>query len=133
MRSPRNSRRSIQRPEQEMQKAVARYLYTLENLTNRFTFFHPANGGKRTKAEAGIFKSMGVRAGVPDLVILFNLEISNPVFVELKAKGGSLNANQRSFHKKLEGLFYGVYTVTAQSPSHAVEQVEAILKERGVL
>lgn len=33
-------------------------------------FFHPANGGRRGRAEAGRFKAQGVVAGIPDLVAI---------------------------------------------------------------
>jgi hypothetical protein len=32
-------------------------------------YFHCPNGGKRSKAEGGIFKALGVRAGMPDLIV----------------------------------------------------------------
>lgn len=66
-------KKSIKRPEQIIQIGVAKELYRLEAACNQedFFFFHPANGGKRTLAEAGIFQAMGVRAGVSDLFIMF--------------------------------------------------------------
>ena len=47
--------------------------------------FHVPNGGKRGKAEAGIFKAMGVRRGVSDLVSLFPAGQFHGLIVEMKA------------------------------------------------
>ena len=60
-------------------------------------FFHPANGGYRSKAEAGIFKAMGVTPGVSDLFILRRSFPYCGLFVELKAKGGKLTEYQIAF------------------------------------
>ncbi|MEY4932682.1 MAG: hypothetical protein RLZZ403_1002 [Pseudomonadota bacterium] len=46
--------------------------------------FHVPNGGKRSRAEAGIFKGLGVLAGVPDLIILWPGVCAG---LELKAPG----------------------------------------------
>ena len=61
--------RSISPPrmtEEAVQRAVAAHLHALGRLD--LVWFHPANGGARNKAEAGRFRAMGVRAGVPDLM-----------------------------------------------------------------
>ncbi|RMH12435.1 MAG: VRR-NUC domain-containing protein, partial [Gammaproteobacteria bacterium] len=47
-------------------------------------FFHPPNGGWRSKIEAAIFKGLGVRPGVPDLIVLEQNETHAGLFVELK-------------------------------------------------
>lgn len=61
----------------------------------RLTFFHPANGGSRSRAEAGIFKAMGVKAGVPDLVILWRTPLGPAHgYIEVKAGKGKLTDSQ---------------------------------------
>lgn len=52
-------------PEETIQRKIAKHLDRIGVL-----WFHPPNGGKRGKAEAGAFKAQGVKAGVPDLIIL---------------------------------------------------------------
>ena len=89
------------RPEQQIQRAVVDYLRILENL-GELTFFHVPNGGGRSKAEAGIFKSLGVRAGVPDLVLLF--PAGKCAFIEIKAPAGRLSANQQAFKNTAEAM-----------------------------
>jgi len=46
--------------------------------------YHNANGGKRTKAEAGIFRAMGVKPGVPDICLPFPIGKLHGLYVELK-------------------------------------------------
>ncbi|MFA7333391.1 MAG: hypothetical protein WC130_03760 [Kiritimatiellia bacterium] len=70
-----------------------RPLMALPQFRDKFLAFHVGNGGGRSKAEAGIMQSMGVMAGVADIVMLFagkdNLSGEPPypetVFIELKA------------------------------------------------
>ena len=47
---------------------------------------HIPNGGRRSPIEAAIFKSLGVRAGSPDLLII---RAGQPMFLELKAPAAS--------------------------------------------
>ena len=89
------------RPEQQIQRAVVQYLGIMENL-GELTFFHVPNGGRRTKAEGSIFKSLGVRPGVPDLVLLF--PGGKCAFVEIKADKGRLSAAQKAFRNTAEAM-----------------------------
>lgn len=80
--------------EDDLQKACVQWLrYNYPSLL----FFHPANGGYRSKAEAGIFKAMGVTPGVSDLVILRKSWPWAGLFIELKVKGGKLSEYQTAF------------------------------------
>lgn len=56
--------------------------------------FAVPNGGKRTKAEAGTLKAMGVLAGVYDLCVL--LRQGGVGFIELKAPGKGTPSDRRS-------------------------------------
>lgn len=57
-------------------------------------FFHPANGGRRRPIEAAIFKGLGVRPGVADLILLRN---NHAYALELKAEGGRPSIAQTEF------------------------------------
>ena len=63
---------------------------------------HSPNGGFRTKAEAGIFKSIGTLAGFPDLLILF--PDGNILFIEVKTLTGRQSASQKEFQRKAQKL-----------------------------
>lgn len=88
-------------------------------------WFHPPNGGGRSKAEAGIFKALGVLAGVADIVIIYAK--APGAFLELKSSKGSLNASQKAFKARCEGL--GLRYAVARSP----EEASAILWSWGVI
>lgn len=80
----------MKRPEQEIHKAVVAHL-NWRSMPGVF-FFHPANGGRRSKIEGAIFKGLGVKSGVPDLIIFYKAQIFG---LELKASLGRLSPSQR--------------------------------------
>jgi hypothetical protein len=82
--------------EQDLQRACIRYLATHKK---KPLFFHPPNGGFRSKVEASIFKGMGVRPGVADIIILEPRVPNFGLIVELKVKGGTLSDYQTAFLK----------------------------------
>jgi VRR-NUC domain len=59
---------------------------------------HIPNGGSRSPIEAAIFKSLGVRPGSPDLLII---RAGAPLFLELKALGRKLSPVQTECHDAL--------------------------------
>ena len=105
------------RPEEMFQRAVARYLDLA--LPADAVWFHPPNGGARSKAEAGIFKAMGVKAGVPDLIIVYRGRV---VAIELKSEHGRLSPAQKAMHERLTRAGALVYTATR------IEHVEGFLR-----
>jgi hypothetical protein len=58
-------------------------------------WFHVGNGGWRSPTEAKIFKSLGVKAGVPDLIFIRKGQTYG---LELKPSGGRLTPAQRTCH-----------------------------------
>ena len=112
----------MRHPEQDFQKAVVGFLSVALRADEVF-FFHPANGGARSRAEAGIFKAMGVKAGVPDLVF-----VSGRGFfaIELKAPGGGVvSTAQKAVHETWRGFGVGV------AVCKSLEEVCACLKGWG--
>ena len=108
-------------PEEAIQRAVATFLDVA--LPIDAVWFHPPNGGWRSKAEAGIFKAMGVKAGVPDIVVVYQ---GQAMFIELKPPGRSLSANQREFAQTLAaaGAWFQV--------AHSIDEVAGYLRGWGV-
>lgn len=128
LRPPRKPRN---RPEQVMQRQICKWLLDIESSTKRLTFFHPANGGYRTKAEAGIFKSLGVRAGVPDLVVM--LKGGRTVFFELKhGKKSQPTEKQKSFMESLIALGFSAYVISAENSRDAIKAIEHALLHEGM-
>lgn len=58
----------MQRHEETLHRAAVAYLRAA--LPKPWDLWHTPNGGGRSKAEAGILKAMGTRAGVPDLFVM---------------------------------------------------------------
>jgi hypothetical protein len=71
----------MRRPGEAVHRAVAQYL-ALALPSKGAWFAHVPNGGGRTKAEGGILKALGVKAGVPDLLIVHR---GRAHWLELKA------------------------------------------------
>lgn len=86
------------RPEQEFQASL---VATLEKiLTPETAVFAVPNGGARSKIEAAILKGQGVKAGVPDLVLIHD---GRAFGLELKAMNGRLSPAQKERHADLAG------------------------------
>ena len=65
------------------------------NANLRHLLIHVPNGGYRNAVEAAKFKQMGVRAGVPDLILLYPNKEHPFMGIELKA-----GKNRQSVHQK---------------------------------
>ena len=84
----------MRHPEQALQRAVAHYLNLALPDDAWFTAF-PAGGGGRVRG--AILKGMGLKAGVPDILIVWR---GRAYWLELKAPGGRLNMAQGvTFHR----------------------------------
>lgn len=80
------------RPEDAIQRAVVQHLRARG--ARDLVFWHTPNGGKRRRVEAAIFKGLGVRAGVADIVALHRGRF---YALELKAPGGRPTESQIQF------------------------------------
>jgi len=94
-----------QHPEDALQAQVADYLDLCGLL-----WCHPPNGGKRGLIEACRLKRLGVRAGVPDLLIFERWQSTDPetggegfgVALELKSPTGRATSEQRAWLDSLQ-------------------------------
>ncbi len=115
----------MKRPEQHVHRQVVAYLRVA--LPSPWIAFHVPNGGGRSKAEAGIFKTLGVRAGVPDLVILGPER--RMICIEFKAPPparSTLSPAQKDTINALSVL--GIPTVVVRS----LDEAERVLRDMGV-
>jgi len=75
--------------EDDLQEEVAEYLDIA--LRSPTLWWHTPNGGNRSWSEAKRFKKMGVKSGVPDVIIIHH---GVPYFIELKAPKGKPSPQQ---------------------------------------
>lgn len=104
----------MKRPEEVLHRSLAAYLAAC--LPRPWLFWHTPNGGGRSKAEAGILKALGTRAGMPDLFVLG--PNSRLIALEVKAPPRRLRDGTKSR--------------TAPAVSDAQRDVIAALGEIGV-
>ena len=90
----RETRRHV---EEDIQRAIAQFL---DAAVGPRAWFHPPNGGWRSKREAAIMSGLGVKPGVPDIVIIAPppaLPGRCGAALELKAPGNRPTADQREW------------------------------------
>jgi VRR-NUC domain len=106
----------MKRGEDQIQRAILQHL-ALRAVRNSF-WFHVPNGGWRSPVEARVFKGLGVKAGVPDLILIAN---AKAYALELKTEGGRLTPIQRTVHVLLAAA--GAEVATAYGLDQALEQL----------
>jgi hypothetical protein len=112
----------MKRAEDQIQRAILEHL-AIRAVPNVFAF-HCPNGGWRRPAEARIFKSLGVRAGIPDVLVVAGGKL---YALELKTAHGKLTPAQRTAHVMLTAA--GAEVATA----HGLDEALAVLERWGLL
>jgi hypothetical protein len=104
------------RPEQQIQRAVLEHL-AWRAMPGVWWCHYPA-GGWRSPIEAAIFKSLGVIAGVPDILIVHYGQL---YALELKAQGGRLTDVQSDIQAAMRRA--GAIVATARGLDDALGQL----------
>ena len=87
----------MNRPEEALQRQVAAFLDIA--LPEDAVWWHtPNQRGTRSKVENMILKGLGVKAGIPDILILYDTILH---VIELKAEGQYLNSAQKVMLQRL--------------------------------
>jgi len=94
---------------------------------NQILYFHPPNGGFRNEREGAKFKRMGVKAGVPDIVIPIARQNYHGAFIELKRIGGKVSLHQKFWLVRLEEE--GYFTAVAYGALQAIEVARNYLQD----
>jgi hypothetical protein len=110
--------RAIRRPEQAIQRAVVEHLRVRG--VKGLVFFHVPNGGQRSQHEGAIFKSLGVLAGVSDLILVHEGKI---FAMEIKAPGGRATESQMAFLSDIDAA--GAFTAMPEGIDAALQTLEA--------
>lgn len=108
----------MNRPEQQLQKAVIQFLKVAAPEGLFYTAINPVPG--KSPAVAGLSKALGMRAGVADLLFIYE---GTPFFVELKAEKGRETPAQRETSKAVANAAAVTYLC------RSVEELCVILKE----
>lgn len=111
-------------PETALQIACANYLTIWARNKPHIFWCHIPNGGKRTVIEGALFKRMGVKSGVPDLLIFFG---TMPVWVELKCGKNKASESQKIF------LEWATKYGHAASICYGVDELAVFLNEMDLL
>lgn len=104
----------MKRGEDQIQAAIC--LHLTVRAVGGVVWWHTPNGGARTPTEAGRFKALGVKAGIPDLLALRNGRI---YALELKAPGGRVSSAQTEMLAQLRAA--GAETAVAVGLDEALE------------
>jgi hypothetical protein len=115
----------MKREEQTIHRTIVQHLTV--RATPGVVWWHSPNGGWRSPVEAAIFKSLGVRAGVADLILLHDGQF---FALELKAPGGRLTESQAAFLDDVESA--GGIVACAEGLDAALRRLErwGLLKGR---
>lgn len=116
------ARRRRKNPEQAIQRAVMQHVRARG--VPGLVCIHVPNGGYRRPVEAAIFKTLGVRAGVSDLLLWHE---GRAFALELKAKGRRPTEAQLEFIADMEEA--GAYTAISEGLDRAL----AVLETWGLL
>ena len=84
-------KRRREQPEAMLQRALMQHVFA-RSARGTYVFAVP-NGGKRSRISSAIFKGLGVRAGVPDLICI---KAGQVCAIELKSPTGRLSKHQRA-------------------------------------
>ena len=92
------------------------------------TYFHVPNGGHRRIQTASLLKKMGVKSGVPDLIILepppAHPDAKGLVMEVKRSKGGSLSRNQEDWLERFKGA--GWIAIVCKGAEDAYEQLQTL-------
>jgi len=120
--------KKYQGSEDNFQKAVARYLDTLGAF-----WFHCPNGGSRNAIEASKLKGMGVKAGIPDCLILDQQRGFVGMAIELKVGYNKPSEQQLSIFDNLVAANWLV--LVSWSLDEVIEMIDYYYayKSKGIL
>lgn len=82
--------------------------------------YHVPNEGKRSKAAAGILKSMGLSSGVPDLILDYPAGIYHGLRIEMKYGKNTPSDEQKKWLLRLQAAGYFVAVVWSANTAIAL-------------
>jgi hypothetical protein len=108
----------MNRPEDQIQRAVFQHIRARG--VPGLVAWHTPNGGQRKPIEAAIFKGLGVRSGVSDIIAVYGGKI---FALELKTEDGRPTKAQIEFLSDIERA--GAFTAMPRGLDAAIATLEA--------
>ena len=87
--------------------------------------FHIPNGSNKSPAQAGLFKALGLKAGVPDLFLPSPKKGYHGLFIEMKVKTGKTTQSQNEWISELR--YQGYKAEVAHGFDEAVEIIKGYI------
>ena len=116
----------MRREEQETQIAFFEWAKWQERKYPALKLMHHIpNGGGRSKAEAGIFKAMGVKNGVPDVFLPAPRGIYHGLYIEFKSRVGKPSIEQIRILESLREA--GYFACVCDTLDSAIKMTEKYL------
>lgn len=107
--------------EEQIQRTVFEYIRLHKELSK--FIIHIPNEGKRSPRYGKMLKSIGMRAGVPDIFIAKSCHGYHGAWIELKSAKGKLSDAQKLFLDTMNEN--GYYTMTCYSIEEAINVINA--------
>lgn len=125
-----STRKVTRHEENKVHRPLVRILEKIEAYTGTLKFFHVPNQLLRRSDLRKIFHGLGVRSGVPDLVI--PIGGGRTLWLELKYGTNTTTDDQDQYLNDLRRLGHIVEVITAKDSQDAQEQLFAILAKYGI-
>ena len=115
--------------EDQLQIALSDWLHIVRP---NCIWWHTPNGGRRSKREAGRFRSMGVMPGVPDLTFV-GMPKCPIAFIELKTARGRLSDDQNAFADRCNEHDIPAHVIATDDTNFLITETSRLLKSWGAL
>ncbi len=112
--------------EDQLSAQIFQYTWNTYHQLRR-CFFHVMNEGKKTMYQANRDKSLGVVAGIPDYVLIYDSKVYG---FELKTETGILSKSQKEVHAAWKNQNVPVYIV--RSLEEFKSRLESILLNKSI-
>ena len=108
--------------ENQIQRSIAKYLDIALPSHVFWTAINPIPG--KSIIAAANSKAMGMKAGVPDILLLSN---GDSIWIEVKKEGGYLSKIQKAVHEDIQNAGGRVYTARSTDDIAEILLIEGII------
>lgn len=124
----------MKQSEHELQAACVKWFDHQHGKRKDVFLFAVPNGGHRHPATARKLKAEGVRAGVPDLCLIYSRKVhgrdvmvqaARTAFIEMKTESGKLSAKQDEVCERLENM--NVHTYVCRNLLQFIETINNLI------